>query len=58
MNGRTEPILVKPSGVSTWRPHFFSGAYIGAIAVAMMGWTIALSWAAFSFVRVIVNQFT
>jgi hypothetical protein len=50
----TTPVIVKLASANTWRPHLFRAAYIGASAVAMFGWTIALSWAALSLVRLFV----
>jgi hypothetical protein len=60
MNNRTETMAVAVISASTntrW-PQMVRGAYLGACAVAMFGWTVALSWAAFSFVWLVVSQFT
>jgi hypothetical protein len=60
MNTRTEtmPAIVRSVSASTWRPQLARAAYIVACAVAMFGWTVALSWAAFSFLWLVVSQFT
>ena len=60
MNTRTEtmPAIVRSVSASTWRPQLARAAYIVASAVAMFGWTVALSWAAFSFLWLVVSQFT
>jgi hypothetical protein len=33
-------------GASNWRQLFFTAIFLGACAVAMIGWLIALAWAA------------
>jgi hypothetical protein len=60
MNNRTEtiPTIVRSGSGSSRRPRLFRAIYIVACAVALVGWTVALSWVAFSFLRLLVNQFT
>jgi hypothetical protein len=60
MNNRPEtmPTIVTSASASVWGPRMFRATYIATCAVAVFGWTIALSWAAFSFLRLVVNQFT
>lgn len=60
MNNRTEtmPTIVRSASASPWRPRLFGAAYVVACAIAMFGWAVALSWAAFSLLRLLVNQFT
>jgi hypothetical protein len=60
MNKQTEamPTIVRSASASIWRPRLFRAIYIVACAVALVGWTIALSWVAFSFLRLLVNKFT
>lgn len=60
MNNRTEtiPAIMRSASASIWRPRLFRATYVVACGVAMFGWTIALSWVAFSFLRLLVNQFT
>ena len=60
MNNRNEtmPTIVRSASASSRRPRLFRAIYIVACAVALVGWTIALSWVAFSFLRLLVNQFT
>ena len=60
MNNRTETMstIVRSASASVWRPRLFRATYVVVCAVAMFGWTIALSWVAFSFLRLVVNQFT
>jgi hypothetical protein len=60
MNTRTEtmPAIVTLASASTWRPQLARATYIAACAVAMFGWTVALSWAALSFLWLLANQFT
>jgi hypothetical protein len=60
MNNRTETtaVAVTSAGTNTSWPRLVRAAYVGACAVAMFGWTVALSWAAFSFLWLVVSQFT
>jgi hypothetical protein len=60
MNDRTETmaVAVRSASTNTWGPHLARGAYVGACAIAMFGWTVALSWAAFSLLWLVVSQFT
>jgi hypothetical protein len=53
MNSQTEmmPGAVTSVGASAWKPRLFQIAYLGASAVAMIGWLIALSWAGLSLLR-------
>jgi hypothetical protein len=60
MNNRTEtmPTIVSSVSAGTWGSRLMRATYIAACAVAMFGWTVALSWAAFSFLRLVASQFT
>jgi hypothetical protein len=60
MNDLTEtmPTIVRPASATTWRLRLYRGTYIVVCAVAILGWSVALSWVAFSFLRLVVNQFT
>jgi hypothetical protein len=65
MNNRTEtmPTIVGPasattSSMTTWRLRLYRATYIAVCAVVILGWSVALSWVAFSFLRLVVNQFT
>jgi hypothetical protein len=49
MNSSAETRPVAASSVvgsSNWRQLFFTAVFLGACAVAMIGWLIALAWAA------------
>jgi hypothetical protein len=52
------PTIVRPASATTWRLRLYRGTYIVVCAVAILGWSVALSWVAFSFLRLVVNQFT
>ncbi len=60
MNNRTEtmPTIVRSASASIWGARLLRAAYILACAIAMFGWAVALSWAAFSLLRLVVSQFT
>jgi hypothetical protein len=53
VNSQTEtvPIAVTSAGTSGQKPRLFRIAYLGASAVAMIGWMIGLTWAALSLLR-------
>jgi hypothetical protein len=54
----TMPTIVRSASASIRRPRLFRATYIVACAVAMFGWTVGLSWAAFSILRFVVSQLT
>jgi len=60
MNNRTEtmPTMAACASASIWTPRLFRATFIVVCAVSMFGWIIALSWAAFSFLGLVLNQFT
>ena len=55
MNNRTEAMPAIVISARVWRPRLFRAAYIFACATAMFGWSAALSWAAFSFLRLLLS---
>ena len=42
------PIRLVPARARAWGPRLFKFAYLCAIAVAMIGWSIALGWGSLS----------
>jgi hypothetical protein len=50
--------IVRSASASIWGARLLRAAYILACAIAMFGWAVALSWAAFSLLRLVVSQFT
>jgi hypothetical protein len=59
MSNRAETMpLVKSASANIWGPRLFKATYIVACAVAVFGWTVALSWVTISLLRLFVNQFT
>jgi hypothetical protein len=60
MNNKTEtmPFVEFESAANRWRPRLFRATYILACALAVFGWTVALSWVAISLLKLFVNQFT
>jgi len=45
------PIRLVPARARAWGPRLFKFAYLCAIAVAMIGWSIALGWGSLSLLR-------
>ena len=53
MSSQSEVVPVRPASAraGTWRPRLFRFAYLCAIALAMVGWAIALGWGSLLFLR-------
>ena len=53
MSSQSEMMPIRPASArkSTWGPRLFRFAYLCAIAVAMIGWSIALGWGSLSLLR-------